>query len=117
MPIARTACKARCFTLVELLLVISIISLLLGIVIPSLSHAKQAAKRTLCLNNLHQIGTATAGYFGQHADALRHGHASDAGWSAPAVWKCRGPAAIVSELGVLEARLRLVYLQEVSWLS
>jgi prepilin-type N-terminal cleavage/methylation domain-containing protein len=58
------------FTLVELLLVVSILSLLLSVLVPSLSHAKQAGKRTLCLNNLHQIGIAMAAYFGQHADAF-----------------------------------------------
>lgn len=46
----------RAFTLVELLVVVTIIAILAGILMPALSKAKEAGRATTCLSNLHQIG-------------------------------------------------------------
>jgi len=46
------------FTLVELLVVISIIALLTGILVPCIGKAKSIAKRTVCLSNLHSAAIA-----------------------------------------------------------
>lgn len=52
----------RGFTLIELLVVIAIISLLLSILMPSLSTAKEHAKTMLCAANMRQIAQAMAMY-------------------------------------------------------
>ncbi|RYG29275.1 prepilin-type N-terminal cleavage/methylation domain-containing protein, partial [bacterium] len=48
----------RAFTLIELLVVIAIIAILAAILFPVFAQAKEAAKKTTCLSNLKELGTA-----------------------------------------------------------
>lgn len=50
------------FTLIELLVVVAIISLLVAILLPSLSRARNLAKGTVCLSNMRQLSYATVMY-------------------------------------------------------
>lgn len=56
--------RARGFTLVEILVVITVIAVLLALLMPAVQLSRESARRVQCLNNLRQIGI---GFHGFHA--------------------------------------------------
>src|SRR4051812_39401140 len=65
------------FTLVELLVVIGIIAVLISILLPTLSKAKQSAARAACLSNLRQIGQMFNVYAAENRQQIPLGTNSD----------------------------------------
>ncbi len=63
------------FTLIELLVVIAIMGLLISILMPGLSRARQSAKLSVCKSNLSQLGLAIIVYADEHREHIPRGPA------------------------------------------
>ena len=63
------------FTLIELLVVIALVAVLVGILLPALSGARDQARRAACAANLRQVGTAIYLYAHDHDDIIPFGPA------------------------------------------
>src|SRR5512138_2108825 len=69
-PVWRQKRNAAGFTLIELLVVIAIIAILAAMLLPSLSRAKETARRISCTNNLKQLSAAAKMYADDNKEAF-----------------------------------------------
>ena len=110
------------FTLVEMLVVISIIGILVALLMPAIFIARESARKTMCQNNLRQIGiglTAKANEAGRYCtgafDWLNDGAVTEIGWVADLV---NSEIAVGQKLrhGLATSTHPVRYVQELSFL-
>jgi prepilin-type N-terminal cleavage/methylation domain-containing protein len=101
-PIGRGEQRSDCsfrsgFTLVELLVVITIIGILVSLLLPAVESVREAARKTQCANNLHQIGLALTSYHATFG-VLPYGSHDCCGPSNPNAWGGTWPTMILNQL-------------------
>ncbi len=68
----RTPAAARAFSMLDVLVTISVIAVLIALLLPALGSVRETAHRVVCSSNVRQIGLGIAMHAEDHADALPH---------------------------------------------
>jgi type II secretory pathway pseudopilin PulG len=80
-------CERECaFTLTELLVVMATLAILAAVMLPALAKSGDNGMRTVCLNNLRQLGTALNMYVGENQDTMPWPNWGNNGPPCPAGW-------------------------------
>src|SRR5689334_15963804 len=74
------------FTLVEMLVVIGVTAILAAVLFPVFSKARESARRTSCLSNLHQLGLAFLQYTQDYDETLPGATDGPRGVNKPGGW-------------------------------
>ncbi len=101
--------QRRAFTLVELLVVIAIIGILIALLLPAVQAAREAARRSQCLNNFKQIGVALHNYHTSHG-RFPPGEQYHVSWCTPP-----GPSATGNVVGFAWSGLIIPYMENTTW--
>ena len=78
--------SGRGFTLVELLVVVGIITLLISLLLPALSKARESARKTKCLSNVRQLAQAAIQYANENRGRLPVDVRNNSGAGYPNLW-------------------------------
>jgi prepilin-type N-terminal cleavage/methylation domain-containing protein/prepilin-type processing-associated H-X9-DG protein len=94
--------RSKGFTLIELLVVMAIIAVLIALLLPAVQSAREAARRTQCINNLKQMGLALHNYESTYKGFPPSGESTNYATSPASTQFVDGPGVLVRILATLE---------------